>query len=120
MVQNLTERVEIVLRAHKEALKTKRGELLESLPVLLNQTPALYEHSQDVGEQRRQLYEQVQALKATGINPSSIAKVLGKSRSTVYLYAQMTSPPDRLRMGKGAGMAGHHGADRALCESGEP
>jgi transposase len=102
ILQNLTERVEIVLRAHKEALKTKRGDLLESLPTLLNQTPALHERSQDVWEQRRQLYEQVQALKARGINPPSIAKVLGKSRSTVYLYAQMTSPPDRLRMTNGA------------------
>jgi transposase len=49
-----------------------------------------------------ELYEQVHAARVRGLNPTAIAKLLGISRQTAYIYAAMTAPPDRLWWPSGA------------------
>jgi len=102
LLQNLGERVEAILRNHKAALKTPRGEVLAAEGIVLGRTPDQERRGVKWYQRRRDLYEQVHAAKSHGINQTAIAKLLGICRPTTAKYLAMTSPPERVRLPSGA------------------
>jgi len=98
LLQNLGDRIEAVLRNHKAALTTPRGELLASQGIALGRTPDQEHRSIEWHQRRRDWYEQVHAAQAHGLNDTAIAKLVGISRPTVAKYLAMTTPPERVRL----------------------
>jgi transposase len=90
-----------VLRAHKAALRTPRGELLEQCGITLGRTKDQEARGRDEHERQVALFHRVKEAQARGLNPSAIAKLLGIARPTAYKYARMSAPPDRWRMPSG-------------------
>jgi transposase len=101
VLKNLGERVETILRDHKAALKTPRGDLLATRPGTFGRSASQEAQARTEHQRQLELYTQVQAAHARGLHATAIGKLLGISRVTAYKYAAMTSPPDRLRLPSG-------------------
>lgn len=101
VLKNLSERVEAVLRDHKSALKTPRGDLLATRPGTFGRSASQEAQARTEHQRQLELYTQVQAAHARGLNATAVGKLLGISRVTAYKYAAMTTPPDRLRLPSG-------------------
>jgi transposase len=104
LCKNLSETLEGFLLRKKSALKEALDEkgVAENKPTVSEPWhTGLTKHHEEVSLQRHQerieRYHKIQELAAKKVNPIDIARQVGMSRQSVYVYLQMDQPPERRR-----------------------
>jgi transposase len=104
LLKNLSETLEGFLLGKKSVLKTALEEKDAPEHTLTTAEPwhtGLTKGHEEVSLQRHQeridRYHTIQELAAKKVSPIDIARQVGMSRQSVYVYLQMTQPPERRR-----------------------